>query len=104
MCKQVYLTFTSCACQLRYGPAVQCAAARASPEGCRGPKPVLLAPKVSSCHYHHEVDQRVASAQFERLCPSSGRHITQGLGGDDLVKKELQAALQVVGGKAWWNP
>lgn len=103
MCKQAYLTFTSCACQLRYGPVVQCAAALASLEGCRGPKPVLLVPKASSCHYHHEVDQRAVGSRFQRVC-ASGRPTQGGPGPDDLVKEEMQAALPVTGGKAWWNP
>ncbi|KAK8122073.1 hypothetical protein PG984_010743 [Apiospora sp. TS-2023a] len=123
MCQQVYLTFSSCQCELQYHHE-PCAHGPASPS-CRGRHTVLIPARNSICYQHafiqnqqkraRERDQKYQEKkrqQQEQQKHDSGgfTHRVGGTSlslftvGSDAWKREMQVVLASAGRcECWWN-
>ncbi|KAK7962597.1 uncharacterized protein PG986_003422 [Apiospora aurea] len=131
MCKQTYLTFASCACQLRYRED-PCAHGPASPS-CRGRRTVLVPARNPLCYQHAFIQHQQARArardeahqqrQWQRQQPeqegdsfaaaaAAAARVGGGGGttlslftvGGDAWQREMQARLASAGRReGWWD-
>lgn len=127
MCKQTYLTFSSCECQLRYHHE-PCAHGPASPS-CRGRRTVLVPARNPICYQHafiqhqqkraQERDQRYQQRQQQKLQQQEQQQGSDGPGGpgrvggtslslfsvgSDAWKREMKITLALAGRReSWWN-
>ncbi|KAK7914397.1 hypothetical protein PG985_012100 [Apiospora marii] len=120
MCRQSYLTFASCKCQLRYQHE-PCAHGPASPS-CRGRRTVLVPARNPICYQHafiqhqqqraRERDQKYQERRKQRQLNSGaasarvvgGTSLTLFSVGSDAWKREMQVMLASAGRReSWWN-
>ncbi|KAK8043688.1 hypothetical protein PG993_006118 [Apiospora rasikravindrae] len=122
MCKQTYLTFSSCACQLHYRHD-PCAHGPASPS-CRGRRTVLVPARNPLCYQHAFIQHQQARArardeahqqrQQQQQQQEQGDSVAVGrVGGTTLSlftvggeawQREMQARLASAGRReGWWD-
>lgn len=124
MCKQTYLTFSSCECQLRYH-LEDCAHGPASPL-CRGRRTVLVPARNPVCYQHAFIQQQQKRARErdekfqERQRQKQKQQQVSGSGpgparvggtsltlfavGSDAWKREMQVMLASAGRRrSWWD-
>ncbi|KAK8061431.1 hypothetical protein PG994_007797 [Apiospora phragmitis] len=107
MCKQTYLTFASCACELRYRHD-PCPHGPASPS-CRGRRTVLVPARSPLCYQHAYIQNQQARARARDEAHQQKQEQQQQQKGDDDAAAAAADArvggttmsLFAVGGEAW---
>lgn len=123
MCKQTYLTFATCHCQLRYQEH-PCAHGPASPR-CRGRRTVLVPARNPVCYQHafiqhqqnkaRERDQKYQERRRQEQAKQQqdtgnfthrvgGTSLSLFAVGSDAWKREMQVMLASAGRRrSWWD-